>query len=841
MYDIREARPPVRPVEDGPLVSVIMPVFNGGKWLAEAIDSVLAQTWQHIEVIVVDDGSTDEGATRAVAESYGDQIRYIHKPNGGVASALNAGIRAMSGAYFSWLSHDDLYRPEKIAAQVEALQRLPQPAIAFSDFVLIDRYRQPLFPVDATGAAVKDAHPIWNVLEGRLNGCALLIPRICFEVVGTFDEDLPTTQDYHLWFRMSRHFRFVPVPGLFVQSRQHPDQGSRDSRHLDEASVLWMDMLAEITGDQRQRIEPSETRLLSRLRHTAPHMAPMPGAAAWMESWAGEMRAQQVVTVVVPSPYLEEGLLVQARLAARGYSATRLVFTVQRSSVSPVAFCRDITKMHRIGSVLPLPDGLLWTEILERICNVSEETDTVLLWDRSASSIWSDTDTCLESVLAGEVDAILEDDRSSEIFGPFSGAISRIGLIQAALKRGVIGEGWGQLRQIALCGNISVVPRMDAVTEAGIPSLPPPTAESLSNFVGLDEPIPCSEGMSLALVLDGSREADLYAMLLAEQLCRSVRILTICGLDSEHPSVVVHGVGTNTSPLRRLNIGPAGLGPMLREWGVARVDLIGLSWSSRVLDPFLDALSLPFDITLLNTENVLRSSRHGSRLAEPLQRAERILVPTQELSEILRAEYPILHFETVSLPGLSSPRHIAARSVRNDIEEHYRVLVFASILGAEQLCLVDDVCRLIDERNLPFRVEALGQMPRLWPSCLRRRSLHLAELPSKGSLMEYVGATRAHVLWLPSADPVSVALLAREAMRTALPILTTGSSSAAGDLTRHPHAVSLVKPTTDDVIEAIMTLSRPPRIDRADRALRLPAKTLDPSQYLHWLDSHGAA
>ena len=105
-----------------PKVSIIIPVYNGSNFLKEAIDSALAQTYKNIEVIVVNDGSTDDGETRAVAEKFGDRIRYFEKENGGVSSALNFGIKKMTGEWFSWLSHDDLYMPKKIENSIETLR-----------------------------------------------------------------------------------------------------------------------------------------------------------------------------------------------------------------------------------------------------------------------------------------------------------------------------------------------------------------------------------------------------------------------------------------------------------------------------------------------------------------------------------------------------------------------------------------------------------------------------------------------------------------------------------------------------------------------------------------------
>lgn len=103
--------------------------------MKEAIDSALNQTYPNCEVIVVNDGSNDNGATEKIALSYGDRIRYIKKENGGVATAVNRGIKEMKGEYFSWLSHDDYYYPQKIEKQIEAIEKSgDKTAIAHSNF-----------------------------------------------------------------------------------------------------------------------------------------------------------------------------------------------------------------------------------------------------------------------------------------------------------------------------------------------------------------------------------------------------------------------------------------------------------------------------------------------------------------------------------------------------------------------------------------------------------------------------------------------------------------------------------------------------------------------------------
>jgi len=237
-----------------PLVSIVIPVFNGADYLREAIDSALAQTHHPVEVLVVNDGSTDGGATEAVTRSFGDRIRYLAKPNGGVASALNLGIECMRGEWFSWLSHDDLYLPGKVAAQLARAAALPGEAILFSDYRFIDARGRPLR--DRRIAPVRSMRV--ELLAGDpIHGCTTLVPRTCFERVGRFDESLRTTQDYDLWFRMADRFPFVHVPEVLVLSRVHPAQGVRTiSTHRAETQRTLRRLLEALRPEEIAAVEP---------------------------------------------------------------------------------------------------------------------------------------------------------------------------------------------------------------------------------------------------------------------------------------------------------------------------------------------------------------------------------------------------------------------------------------------------------------------------------------------------------------------------------------------------------------------------------------------------------
>jgi glycosyltransferase involved in cell wall biosynthesis len=187
----------------------------------------LGQTYKNIEVIVVNDGSTDSDATEKVAKAYGKKIRYINKQNGGVATALNLGIEKMTGTYFSWLSHDDMYENTKIEYQIARLNKLQNKdvIIASNVKVLFKSGIKKKEKIDKNAFSFIDIFLATSAKVG-LNGCSLLIPKRAFEICGYFDQNLLLTQDYDLWFRMKDKFRFELLDKFLVISRRHSEQGS---------------------------------------------------------------------------------------------------------------------------------------------------------------------------------------------------------------------------------------------------------------------------------------------------------------------------------------------------------------------------------------------------------------------------------------------------------------------------------------------------------------------------------------------------------------------------------------------------------------------------------------
>ncbi len=223
-----------------PKVSIIIPVYNGANFMAAAIDSALAQTYPNIEVIVVNDGSSDGGATAEIARSYGDRIRYFEKENGGVSSALNCGIRHMTGEYFSWLSHDDLYLPEKVQMSVDYLASFENRdrVIAFCGSSHINESGEVIRQtVDSfEKGRVYTGEEVLQYLLARkmINMCCMLIPKTAFYECEFFNEDLRYNQDAMILYRIfaDGYCMVAHTEDCKVCYRLHAQQTSKTRRDL---------------------------------------------------------------------------------------------------------------------------------------------------------------------------------------------------------------------------------------------------------------------------------------------------------------------------------------------------------------------------------------------------------------------------------------------------------------------------------------------------------------------------------------------------------------------------------------------------------------------------------
>ncbi len=201
-----------------PLISIIIPSYNAREYVREAVDSALAQTYPACEVIVVDDGSTDD--TKSILDSYIQEkkIQYIYQGNKGLAGARNTGIRAAKGDFIAFLDSDDIFLPEKVAAQIDAFRGHPDFGVCYSDVLPCpDLSSSPEAGALAGGAGAvsrtfyhhRYRYPSGNVFEPLLhrqfiNPLAVMVRRTVCDRFGIFDETLRRSEDWELWLRWAR-------------------------------------------------------------------------------------------------------------------------------------------------------------------------------------------------------------------------------------------------------------------------------------------------------------------------------------------------------------------------------------------------------------------------------------------------------------------------------------------------------------------------------------------------------------------------------------------------------------------------------------------------------------
>jgi glycosyltransferase involved in cell wall biosynthesis len=207
-----------------PHITVIIPTYNRSQFVVEAVESVLSQTYPDFEVIVVDDGSTDD--TVAVLRRFEGRIRLVRQENRGPAAARNRGLSEASGEFIAFLDSDDLWDKRKLERQVSFLEDHPSELICYTDEIWIRR-----------GVRVnpRKRHAKWDgwIFEKCLPLCiispsSVMMRRPFFELVGTFDEDFPVCEDYELWLRASARLpiRYLPEK-LIIKRGGHDDQLSR--------------------------------------------------------------------------------------------------------------------------------------------------------------------------------------------------------------------------------------------------------------------------------------------------------------------------------------------------------------------------------------------------------------------------------------------------------------------------------------------------------------------------------------------------------------------------------------------------------------------------------------
>jgi glycosyltransferase involved in cell wall biosynthesis len=224
-----------------PRVSVVIPTYNRAPLLGRAIQSVLNQTYQDFEVIVVDDASTDN--TEGIVKGFNcGKIKYIrHEKNKGGAAARNTGIKEANFDYIAFQDSDDEWLPEKLEQQMNIFKTVPPDVgVVYTGFWRVEGIKKTYIP--SSQVRLKEGYIHYSLLEGNfVTTPAAVVKKECFEKAGAFDESLPRFQDWELWIRISKYYQFKYINEPLVISYYTPDSISTDQNGLIIACKLILE------------------------------------------------------------------------------------------------------------------------------------------------------------------------------------------------------------------------------------------------------------------------------------------------------------------------------------------------------------------------------------------------------------------------------------------------------------------------------------------------------------------------------------------------------------------------------------------------------------------------
>ena len=220
-----------------PLVSVVIPVYNQQRYIAEAVESVLKQTYSRVELVVVDDGSTD--STPDILGGYGRDLSYIQQDNAGAATALNRGITAATGELVGWLSSDDVYLPAKVERQVELFTARPEISLTYTDFNIIDGTGLMKRAVRSRFYENRKEFIRRLILGNFINGSSVIAKKEALVATGLFDPVMTYHADANMWLRMLKRYRFGHVAEVLLNYRVHAGNASNNVAAMKQHRYIY--------------------------------------------------------------------------------------------------------------------------------------------------------------------------------------------------------------------------------------------------------------------------------------------------------------------------------------------------------------------------------------------------------------------------------------------------------------------------------------------------------------------------------------------------------------------------------------------------------------------------
>lgn len=259
----------------GPLVSVVIPAYNAERFVGEAIDSVLGQSYRRFEVIVVDDGSNDGTAARLRA--YRDRVRHVHQANGGVGSARNRGIALATGDYIAFLDADDVWTPDKLAVQVEIADRHPESGLIACDGLrfsaagivpgrLLSRWVLDRLASSSTGHVTGRLYRESIRSNPIASPSQMLVPRRVADDVGPMITDHADAEDWDYTLRIALRHPITMHHHALVRYRLHDD--SRSGRQA-ERQFVWAAWDLRLLARHERLCGPADRAFVIRARRQA--------------------------------------------------------------------------------------------------------------------------------------------------------------------------------------------------------------------------------------------------------------------------------------------------------------------------------------------------------------------------------------------------------------------------------------------------------------------------------------------------------------------------------------------------------------------------------------------
>lgn len=206
-------------------LSIIIPTYNQEKYIRETFESILNQSFQDFEIIVVNDGSTD--STKRILEEYekkDERIKVFYQENKRLPGALNTGLKHVSGDYITWISSDSLYLSKALEVLVNTIEKQSEKiGVVFTDWEMFD-----VRECEMVKSEIKIIYNSWDMLKTNWIGPCFIFRKECVNKVGYYSEDLECVEDWDYWIRISEYYDLMHVPGIYVKWRDHSENMSRN-------------------------------------------------------------------------------------------------------------------------------------------------------------------------------------------------------------------------------------------------------------------------------------------------------------------------------------------------------------------------------------------------------------------------------------------------------------------------------------------------------------------------------------------------------------------------------------------------------------------------------------